>query len=481
MTAIYTKTVENLGEVTPDRRGPRVEEKDDAAIATLSWSWPVGPDGEEWTYESQAELARSADDTWQVTWNAQWSSPASRTARCSTSLPSPPGAATSPAPTGWRWSPPARWSGWASTRRRSKAGWRTRPGPWPSWWTSTWRRTSRWRRPPATWRSWRRSSTAQDEVPAAVTSGYDQIQGGLLVSDDLPARPDPRLRGADPRHGRRGHGRDDQGAPGRLRDRRRGRAVRAPAALRRAAPGQRRARWSTPSRPTAGSASCSGSTARKGKPLKTDHGPRPPGRGGVAARRRRPGQCAGRDPPQRRRDPRGRQRPRHQRLQHGDVRAVRSGLDVQERQQPGPAAGRARAGRDRLVHADHRGRREELQELLRLPVQWDRPDPVPHRPRQLLQHRLHLRARPARRPRPGRRGRRAGHGHRPRPRLPGVLRQRRAARDRDREGGRHDRPGQGPGLADGDGDRDRVGAAGRSSWCPGCCSRSRSRRPTTRR
>ncbi len=69
VTAFYTKTVENLGEITPTVEVASVEEKDDAATATLAWSWPVGPEGEEWTYESEAELARSADDRWEVTWH----------------------------------------------------------------------------------------------------------------------------------------------------------------------------------------------------------------------------------------------------------------------------------------------------------------------------------------------------------------------------------------------------------------------------
>jgi cell division protein FtsI/penicillin-binding protein 2 len=69
VTAFYTKTVENMGEVTPAVEVSSVDEKDDTAVATLSWSWPVGPDGEEWTYESKAELARSSDDRWEVTWH----------------------------------------------------------------------------------------------------------------------------------------------------------------------------------------------------------------------------------------------------------------------------------------------------------------------------------------------------------------------------------------------------------------------------
>ena len=54
-----------------------------------------------------------------------------------------------------------------------------------------------------------------------------------------------------------------------------------------------------------------------------------------------------------------------------------------------------------------------------------------------------------------------GHGPRPRPRLPGVLRQDRPGhRERDRGGRAADRAGHHPRLADGDGHRHRVGAAG---------------------
>ena len=90
------------------------------------------------------------------------------------------------------------------------------------------------------------------------------------------------------------------------------------------------------------------------------------------------------------------------------------------------------------------------------PAVGPRQHPVAHGGRQLLQHRLHLPARQARPGLAGRRRRVARHGGRPRPRLPGVLRQRRAARRRDREGRRPDRPGQDPRLTDGDGHRDRL-------------------------
>ena len=90
--------------------------------------------------------------------------------------------------------------------------------------------------------------------------------------------------------------------------------------------------------------------------------------GRAAARGRRSGERAGRDPALDRRDPGRGQRPGQQRLQHGDLRPVRARLDVQERQQPGAAAGRADAGHRRAVHGDDHRRRQGVQELLRLPA-----------------------------------------------------------------------------------------------------------------
>jgi cell division protein FtsI/penicillin-binding protein 2 len=67
VTADYQATVEGMGEVAPAVETGVVEEDGDSTTATLSWSWPVGPQGEEWTYESQASLVRT-EDTWQVAW-----------------------------------------------------------------------------------------------------------------------------------------------------------------------------------------------------------------------------------------------------------------------------------------------------------------------------------------------------------------------------------------------------------------------------
>ena len=66
------------------------------------------------------------------------------------------------------------------------------------------------------------------------------------------------------------------------------------------------------------------------------------------------------------------------------------GLDVQDRQQPGPAARRADAGHRGALHPDDHGRRQAVQELLRLPEQRARRHPAADRGRQLVQHRVHL-------------------------------------------------------------------------------------------
>ena len=159
-----------------------------------------------------------------------------------------------------------------------------------------------------------------------------------------------------------------------------------------------------------------------GEPLRADPRPGPPARGRGPALRRRPGQRARGAATLERRPARRRQRPGHRRLQHGDLRAVRARLDVQEREQPGPAARRADPRLDRAVHlVDHR-RRQALRELRRLPVLGPRPDPAAHRGRQLVQHRLHQPGPQGRGGRPRRRRRVARPRGRPRPRLPVLLR-----------------------------------------------------------
>ena len=72
--------------------------------------------------------------------------------------------------------------------------------------------------------------------------------------------------------------------------------------------------------------------------------------------------------PSDRSDPRRRQRPGGRRAEHRDLRAVRARLDVQGRVLAGAAAQRADPGEPGHLPADGRGRRQGVQELRRLPV-----------------------------------------------------------------------------------------------------------------
>ena len=181
-------------------------------------------------------------------------------------------------------------------------------------------------------RSSRRSCFRKDDVPPAVLRGVRRRSRAPSRSpDQLAAGPDPGVRRADPRHGRRGDRRDGRGGPGPLPGRRRGRAVRPPGEVRRAAARHATARSSTRSAPTARSASSSGVEPSRGEPLRAD--PRPSG-------------C--RPPPRRRSPASGRPArwwrsgrrpatilaaangPGHRRLQHRDLRPVRARVDVQD-------------------------------------------------------------------------------------------------------------------------------------------------------
>ena len=65
--AAYDEIVQNLGdEADPEVEVASVEEtSDNAATATLSWTWDLG--GHQWRYESEAQIAR-ADGTWSASW-----------------------------------------------------------------------------------------------------------------------------------------------------------------------------------------------------------------------------------------------------------------------------------------------------------------------------------------------------------------------------------------------------------------------------
>ncbi len=188
-TAVYTKTVEGMGEVPPSVRLASVEEQDDSAVATLSWSWPVGPDGEQWTYESRAELLRSADDQWQVTWHRNLVEPSLTNG---TVLDSTPIAARRGDITGA--------GGLALITARPVV----RVGLDKSQLDGDVRGAARALATlvdidVAPYVALAKAAGAkafveaivyrQDEVPAAVTQGYDVIPGGRLVSDDIPIGP----------------------------------------------------------------------------------------------------------------------------------------------------------------------------------------------------------------------------------------------------------------------------------------------------
>lgn len=65
-TADLTATVEGMGDVVPTIEAGAVDVKGDSATATLTWSWPL-TDDEAWTYDSSAPLVR-VDGEWQVVW-----------------------------------------------------------------------------------------------------------------------------------------------------------------------------------------------------------------------------------------------------------------------------------------------------------------------------------------------------------------------------------------------------------------------------
>ena len=68
VAAEHAAVVEGLGEVEPTVAPGVVEEEGDSARATLVWAWPLGPQGEEWTYDTAVSLTR-AGSTWQVAWD----------------------------------------------------------------------------------------------------------------------------------------------------------------------------------------------------------------------------------------------------------------------------------------------------------------------------------------------------------------------------------------------------------------------------
>jgi hypothetical protein len=65
-TKQYAAVVAGLGDVEPTVTLGDVHEIDDTAVATISWSWPLGD--QEWAYESEAQLSL-VDDEWVASWD----------------------------------------------------------------------------------------------------------------------------------------------------------------------------------------------------------------------------------------------------------------------------------------------------------------------------------------------------------------------------------------------------------------------------
>ena len=64
-TGLRADVLEGMGDLAPAVDLAGVEEGDDSATATLAWSWPLGE--QEWTYETEASMTLDGD-TWQVAW-----------------------------------------------------------------------------------------------------------------------------------------------------------------------------------------------------------------------------------------------------------------------------------------------------------------------------------------------------------------------------------------------------------------------------
>ena len=278
------------------------------------------------------------------------------------------------------------------------AGRPSRPASWRSCSASTPRRTSSGSRRPATASSSRRITYRRDQVPRG--RGRRSTRTSTAPSPSAPTCRSRRPRSSrrrssarvgevtaemiedDPERYRVGDVAGLSGLAG---------------AVRRAARAARPASWSTRWAATARSASSSARTPTAGEPLRLtlDQDLQLAAEDLLADVR--PGQRAGGAAALDRRRARRRQRPGQRRLQHGDLRAVRAGLDVQEREQPGPAARRADPRRRPVpctptITVD--GKRFENYDDY--PAAGLGPDPAAHRGRQLVQHRLHQ---------PGRQGR----------------------------------------------------------------------------
>jgi cell division protein FtsI/penicillin-binding protein 2 len=189
VAADYDATVEGMGEVTPQVQLGPVAEDGDSATATLSWSWPVGPDGEAWAYESQARLVRTAG-TWQVAWDRSVVEPS---LTGGTVLDLTPIAARRGDILG------AGGSALVTQRPVVRVGLDKGQLPTARVASSARAMARLVGIDAADYVALAKAAGdkafveaivyRRDEVPVAVVRGYDEVKGGFLVSDDLPLGP----------------------------------------------------------------------------------------------------------------------------------------------------------------------------------------------------------------------------------------------------------------------------------------------------
>jgi cell division protein FtsI/penicillin-binding protein 2 len=189
VAADYDATVEGMGEVRPEVEPGPVAEDGDSATATLSWSWPVGPDGEAWAYESQARLVRTVG-AWQVAWDRSVVEPS---LTGGTVLDLTPIAARRGDILG------AGGSALVAQRPVVRVGLDKRQLPTARVASSARALARLVGIDVADYVALAKAAGDEafveaivyrrDEVPVSVVRGYDDVKGGFLVSDDLPLGP----------------------------------------------------------------------------------------------------------------------------------------------------------------------------------------------------------------------------------------------------------------------------------------------------
>ena len=400
----YAKVTEGMGEVEPAVEVAGVEDAGDTATVQLAWSWPLGGQaaaqggGGTWAYRAEASL-RLVDDKWQAVWKPTLVESSLKADEVLDSSVVGPDRGKILGAGGQALVADRPVERFGIDRTQVKAA---RAG-------ESARQLAQLVGVDA--------APYVKQVEAAGEEAF--IEAIVFRRDDVPpdvdprrprrdprrhrrqrrpaARADPRVRGPDPGHGRRGHRRDDRGRPREVPDRRRGRAVRPPGAVRR--PAARHPRRGRPRgrRPTAPSASCSAEEPTPGKPLRltldlrlqqaaerllADVGPASalvairPSTGDVLAAANGPGTD-------------GYNMATFGQFAPGSTfKSVSSLALLRDGLTPSSTVP--------CTEPDRRGR-QGVRELRRLPGRRARPDPAAHRGGQLLQHRLHLPGRQARR------------------------------------------------------------------------------------